>query len=104
MEDIRAYIGTLVLDLSLPHATSLKDRRKRLRSLIDRLLKADYAVAQIGPADRVQRAFVAVTAVASGASRLDERLDEAERIAFASEFEVGVRHRDTASWSESSLR
>jgi uncharacterized protein YlxP (DUF503 family) len=104
MEDVRAYTGTLVLDLSLPHAGSLKDRRKRLRSLIDRLLQADYAVAQIGPTDRAQRAFVAVTAVAGGASRLDERLDEAERIAFRSEFDVVVQYRDTASWSDSSLR
>lgn len=104
MEDVRAYTGTLVLDLSLPNATSLKDRRKSLRSLVDRLLQANYAVAQIGPADLVQRVFLAVTAVASGASLLDERLDEAERIAFRSEFDIGVRHRDTASWSESSLR
>ena len=103
MEDIRAYTGTLVLDLSLPHAASLKDRRKHLRSLIDRLLQKDFAVAQIGPADLRQRAFVAVTAVAGGASRLDERLDEVERFVFQSEFDVGIRYRDTASWSGSSL-
>jgi len=103
MEDIRAYTGTLVLDLSLPHAASLKDRRKCLRSLIDRLLQKDYAVAQIGPADLKQRAFVVVTAVAGNASRLDERLDEAERFAFRSEFDVGVRFRDTTSWSGTSL-
>ncbi|MBU0741546.1 DUF503 family protein [bacterium] len=102
MEDIRAYTGTLVLDLSLPHAASLKDRRKSLRSLIDRLLQMDFAVAQIGPADLAQRAFVAVSAVTGNASRLDERLDEAERIVFQSEFDVRVRYRDTASWSDSS--
>jgi len=102
MEDIRAYEGTLVLDLSLPHATSLKDRRKDLRALVDRLRGRDFAVAQVGPADLPQRVFLALTAVANSASGLDARLDEAERIVFASAFDVRVRLRDTRSWSDSS--
>jgi len=103
MEDIRVYTGTLVLDLTQPYATGLKERRKDLHSLKDRLRNKDFAVAQVGPADLRQRAFVAVTAVAGNASVLDERLDLAERLAFASDFEVTILSRDTVGWSGSSL-
>ncbi len=103
LEDIRVYTGTLVLDLTQPYAASLKERRKALHSLKDRLMDKDFAVAQVGPADMRQRAFVAVTAVAGNASLLDERLDLAERLAFATEFEVRILSRDTVGWSDSSL-
>ena len=103
MEDIRVFTGTLVLDLLLPHATGLKDRRKLLRSLVDRLLQQDFAVAQVGPANLKQRAFLAVTAVSGAPTQLDERLDLAERAVFRSEFEVRVQRRETGTWSGSSL-
>jgi len=51
-------------------------------------------VAQVGPADLHQRAFLAVTAVSGSASELAGMLDVAERILFASEFEVAAVHRD----------
>ncbi len=103
MEDVRAHTGTLVLDLLLPLADGLKDRRKRLRSLQDRLSAQDFAVAQIGPADRPQRAFLAVSVVGGSVAKVEERLDAAERTAFESEFEIRVLSRDVRTWSGSSL-
>jgi uncharacterized protein YlxP (DUF503 family) len=103
MDDVRVHTATLVLDLRLPGAASLKDRRKGLHALVERLRRADYAVAQVGPADLRERAFLAVAAVAGSPARLDERLDGAERLAFASEFEVLVMRRDGESWSGRSL-
>jgi uncharacterized protein len=95
MDDVRHYTGTLVADLHLPYARSLKDRRQALRSLVQRLQNHHFSVAQIGPADLQQRAFLAVGVVAGSHARLDELLDAAERIIFAGDFEVADLHRLT---------
>ncbi len=93
MDDVRTYTGTLIADLILPAARSLKDRRAPQRALVQRLKNSDLAVAQVGPADLVQRLFLAVTAVSGSESLLVERLDGAERLLFASGFEVGELRR-----------
>ena len=88
MDDVRTYTGTLIADLILPAARTLKDRRGPLRSLKQRLRNQDFAVAQVGPAELIQRAFLAVSTVSGTAGKADELLDKAERILFASDFEV----------------
>lgn len=99
MDDVRAHTGTLVADLVLPHAASLKERRQALRSLVQKLRNLDFAIAQVGPADLTQRVFLAVADVSGSAAKLAERLDAAERLVFASVFEVASLHREVASWS-----
>jgi len=94
MDDVRTHSGILVADLVLPHAQSMKDRRQALRSLVQRLLNHRFAVAQVGPSELRQRAFLAISAVAGTASGLDGLLDQAERLIFASEFEVADLRRD----------
>lgn len=94
MDDVRIHTGTLLADLVLPHAQSIKDRRQALRSLVQRLLNRRLAVAQVGPADLRQRAFLLVGAVAGDAAGLDQQLDAAERVIFASQFEVADLQRD----------
>jgi uncharacterized protein YlxP (DUF503 family) len=94
MDDVRIHTGTLVADLLLPHAQSIKDRRQALRSLTQRLVNRRFAVAQVGPTELRQRAFLAVTAVSGSAAGLDALLDEAERLMFASAFDVGDLRRD----------
>ena len=89
MDDVRIFTGTLIADLVLPHARSLKERRGPQRALVQKLKNHEFAVAQVGPAELVQRLFLAVTAVSGTESVLHGRLDEAERLLFASEFEVG---------------
>ena len=63
MDDVRTYTGTLIADLVLQEAQSLKDRRRAQRALVQRLLNREFALAQVGPADLVQRLFLAVSAV-----------------------------------------
>ena len=94
MDDVRIFTGTLVADLILEGARSLKDRRAPLRSLVQRLRNRHFAVAQVGPADLRQRVFLAVTVVAGAEGRADELLDAAERVLIASEFTVGDLRRD----------
>lgn len=95
MDDVRHYTGTLVADLHLPWAESLKDLRQALRSLVQRLQNHHFAVAQIGPTDLHQRAFLAVGVVAGSPALLAGLLDEAERIIFAADFEVADLRRLT---------
>lgn len=103
MDDIRLHTGHLFADLLLPHARQLKDRRQALRSLIQRLHNQRLAVAQVGPPDLQQRAFLLVGAVAGGRAVLDDLLDAAERIIFASEFEVADLRREVRQDSFASL-
>lgn len=103
MDDIRIYRGALLADLVLPHARSIKDRRGPLRALVQRLRNQGLAVAQVGPADLIQRAFVAVCAVSGHQHKLAEQLDGAERIFFASEFDVADLRREITSDSQPSL-
>ena len=48
VDDVRVHHGTLVADLVLPHAQSMKDRRQALRSLVQRLRNRRLAVARAG--------------------------------------------------------
>jgi uncharacterized protein YlxP (DUF503 family) len=96
MDDVRAFTGTLIADLVLSQAHTLKERRGPQRALMQRLKNHDFSVAQVGPPDLVQRVFLAVTAVSGSETLLESLLDAAERLFFASEFEVGeVRRRIT---------
>lgn len=61
---------------------------------MQRLRNQDFAVAQVGPADLTQRAFLAIGAVSGTPGKAEEMLDKVERILFASEFEVGEIRRN----------
>lgn len=90
---MRTYTGTLIADLVLPEARSLKERRGPMRALTQRLRNHDFSVAQVGPADLTRRAFLAISVVSGSVSKTEELLDKAERILFASDFEVGDLRR-----------
>lgn len=93
MDDVRTHTGTLIADLVLTRARSLKERRGPQRALIQKLHNLDFAVAQVGPADLIQRLFLAVTTVSGNHAKLMELLDGAERVIFASDFEVAELRR-----------
>lgn len=93
LDDVRTYTGTLIADLILPAARSLKERRGPLRALMQRLRNQDYAVAQVGPAELMQRVFLSVSAVSGTSGKTEELLDKAERLIFASDFEVADLRR-----------
>ena len=93
MDDVRTYTGTLIADLVMPHARSLKERRGPQRALVQKLKNNDFAVAQVGPADLAQRLFLAISVVSGRESLLEELLDGAERLLFASDLEVGEVRR-----------
>ena len=78
-------IGLLTLEIHIPDARSLKDKRQVLRSLKDRLrAHFNVAVAELDHQDVWQRALVGVVTLSNDEHHLRESLDrvaaEAERL------------------------
>ena len=77
-------VGLLVVDFHFPHAQSLKDKRRVLRGVKDRLQKLNVAVAETDHANLWQRAQLGVVAVGNSSDRVDETLravvDEVDRV------------------------
>ncbi len=73
-------IGLLTLELHLPHAHSLKDKRQVLLRLKDRLRnKFNVAVAELDHQDLWQRATLGVVSISSSDQNLRQVLEGAER-------------------------
>jgi uncharacterized protein len=73
------FVALLRLELRLPDATSLKDKRSALRSLSADLRKLNCAVAEVDFQDQRQRATVAVATVAGEGFHARRVLVSAER-------------------------
>ena len=64
-------IGCLQLEIHLPAASSLKDKRQVVSSLRDRLRRRNISFAEVAHQELWQRAGLAVVAVAAQKSQLD---------------------------------
>jgi len=77
-------VGLLTVELHVPGARSLKDKRMVLRRIKDRLKKFNVAVSEVEFHDRWQRAGLAVVTVSPDQQHADRELaaaaDEIDRI------------------------
>jgi uncharacterized protein YlxP (DUF503 family) len=78
-------IGLLTLEIHIPDARSLKDKRQVLRSLKDRLRgRFNVAVAELDHQDTWQRSQIGVVSLSNDEAHLTQSLqaifDEAERL------------------------
>jgi uncharacterized protein YlxP (DUF503 family) len=78
-------VGLLTLELHIPDAQSLKDKRQVLRSLKDRLRgRFNVAVAELDHQDTWQRSLIGIVTISAEESHLEESLqhvlDESERL------------------------
>jgi len=78
-------IGLLTLEIYIPEAHSLKDKRQVLRSLKDRLRgKFNVAVAELEGQDSWQRSVVGVVSLSNSNSHLEQSLrnvlEDSERL------------------------
>jgi uncharacterized protein YlxP (DUF503 family) len=70
-------VGILRLSLSIPVASSLKDKRQVLRKIIDRVkAKFEVAVAEVGDNDLWQRGQIGIAAVGNDRRFINEVLDK----------------------------
>jgi uncharacterized protein len=80
-------IGLLTLEIYIPDARSLKDKRQVLRSLKDRLRRRfNIAIAELEGQETWQRALVGVVAISADTRHLEDSL---ERVANESERLLG---------------
>lgn len=71
MSDQSYFVTLLTIELLIPHAQSLKDKRREVRGLKDRIRnKFNASVAEVGYQDKWQRAVLAVCLVGSGKRQL----------------------------------
>jgi uncharacterized protein YlxP (DUF503 family) len=68
-------VGLLTLELHFPHARSLKDKRRELQGLKDRLRRSNIAVAELDHQDVWQRARLGIVTLNSEASVVESVLD-----------------------------
>ncbi|MCK4672024.1 MAG: DUF503 domain-containing protein [Candidatus Aegiribacteria sp.] len=81
-------IGFIRVELYFRGCRTLKDRRGFLRSLKDRLSNMGFSVAQVGPPNIIQRAWIAAVCISgteTGASRM---LNRAEKLMYNPEWEL----------------
>ena len=70
-------VGTVIVKLAIFDATSLKDKRRVVKSLKDRLRhRFNVSVAEVGDLDRRQSAEIAVAVVANDGSFVESCLDK----------------------------
>jgi uncharacterized protein YlxP (DUF503 family) len=74
-------VGIAVLELHLPHARSLKEKRQVVRSLIDRMhARYRVSVAETAHHDLHQRAEIGIAAVGRSEREVDELLATLRRL------------------------
>ena len=77
-------VAVLHVELFIPHALSLKDKRMVLRRIKDRLQKLNVAVAEVEHQDLWQRAQLGIVAISTTTDHAEEQLraaaDEIDRV------------------------
>jgi hypothetical protein len=68
-------VGLLTLELHFPHARSLKDKRRELQGLKDRLRRFNAALAELDHQDVWQRSRLGIVTLNSEASVVEAVLD-----------------------------
>ncbi len=75
-QDGNLYVGVARLELQIPDARSLKDRRRAVRPLVERLRNRHRVlVLETGRGDLHQRAGLAICAASTVAADAEQRLE-----------------------------
>jgi uncharacterized protein YlxP (DUF503 family) len=73
-------IAKLTIELSIPHARSIKDRRQVVRSLKDKLRHSfNVSVAELDDASLWNRATLGVVALSASATYLNGQMQEVDK-------------------------
>lgn len=76
------YLGLLTVDLVIRASASLKEKRRIVKGLMDRLkARLDVSVAEVGYQDALQRSVIAVACVGSDRGYVEWTLERARSIA-----------------------
>jgi uncharacterized protein YlxP (DUF503 family) len=76
------FVGVLRITFHIPHARSLKDKRRVVLKFRDRVRsKFDVSIAEVAQQDKLQRAVFGVSVVSSAAAVCDSVLEQVARVA-----------------------
>ena len=75
--DVSVFVALLSVEVFLPDAQSLKDKRMSVRRVKDRLKALGVAVAEVGHLDVWQRSAIGVVAIGNTRGHVDEVLASA---------------------------
>ena len=89
-------IAKLTVELSIPHAQSLKDRRQVVRSMKDQLRQGfNISIAEMDEAVTWQSATLGVVAISNSRSYVHQLVEEVERAARRMATELGAELADS---------
>jgi len=93
------YVLVMEIELRLPHAHSLKDKRQVVKSLVEASRRRfGVSSSEVGRQDSWQRAQIGFAVVASSAGQAESVLDDVERFVWSrGEIEVIATER---TWLE----
>ena len=98
------YVGAVWVDLHLPTCTSLKEKRRQLRRLTQRLAQRHgCALAEVDHHDLWQRAGISAAVVGRDVADVRARLDHLTRALHADEEFMVVQERTTIASVEELL-
>ena len=76
------FVGVLRLTFHVPHARSLKDKRRVVLKFRDRVrARFDVSIAEVASQDKLQRAVFGVSVVSSEAAVCDSVLEQVAHVA-----------------------
>ena len=79
-------VGVLKLSFHIPHARSLKDKRRVVQRIRDRVRsRFDVSIAEVAEQDRLQLAVFGVSVVSGSAAVCDSVLEQVAHVAEAQE-------------------
>jgi len=80
--EVPVFLGMITLDLRLAGCVSLKDKRRIIRGLIDRVRsRLDVCIAEVGFQDVHGRSVICAASVSSDRGRVERALDQVRAIA-----------------------
>lgn len=89
------FVGVLRITLHVPHAQSLKDKRRVVLKFRDRVRsRFQVSIAEVGAQDKLQRAVFGVSVVSSEAAVCDSVLEQVARVA-ETQPDAVLTHRET---------
>ena len=94
------FIGIIRAELFFRGCRTLKDRRGHLRSLKDRLSNMGFSVAQVGPPDLIQRAWLTAVLVSGSKAGIRRSLEQAEKLMYSPDWELVMLEMDIPGDSE----
>jgi len=80
-------VGVAQVSLLMRHAQSLKEKRRVVHSLVQKLKNQGFAASPIGYEEEPKRAIIGFSCVGERASHLEQRIDDALRL-FVGDYEV----------------